>query len=95
MSDYSYPYKDAEFIINELIGFDKMCEEAGLDEVNSELVSAVLEEAGRFGSEVIAPLNTMWRPGRRRSGRNRGAGDSRIRRSLPAVRRQWMAVTAL
>jgi alkylation response protein AidB-like acyl-CoA dehydrogenase len=59
MSDYSYPYKDAEFIINELIGFDKMCEEAGLDEVNSELVSAVLEEAGRFGSEVIAPLNTI------------------------------------
>jgi alkylation response protein AidB-like acyl-CoA dehydrogenase len=59
MSDYSYPYKDAEFIFNELIGFDEMCEEGGLDEVNSELVSAILEEAGRLGSEVIAPLNSV------------------------------------
>ncbi len=57
MSDYSYPYKDADFIINELIDFDKLCEEAGLDEVNGELLTAILEEAGKLGSEVIAPLN--------------------------------------
>ena len=59
MSDYSYPYKDAAFIINELIGFDRMCEEGGLAEINSELVSAILEEAGRLGTEVIAPLNVV------------------------------------
>ena len=57
MSDYSYPYKDADFIINELIDFDKLCEQAGLDEVNGELLTAILEEAGKLGSEVIAPLN--------------------------------------
>ncbi len=57
MSDYSYPYKDADFIINELIDFDKLCEEAGLDDVNGELLTAILEEAGKLGSEVIAPLN--------------------------------------
>jgi alkylation response protein AidB-like acyl-CoA dehydrogenase len=59
MSEYSYPYKDAEFIINEVIGFDRMCEEAGLDEVNSELLSAIIEEASRLASEVIAPLNPV------------------------------------
>ncbi len=59
MDDYSYPYKDAEFIINELIGFDEMCEEGGLDDVNSELLSAILEEAGRLANEVIAPLNVV------------------------------------
>ena len=59
MSDYSYPYKDAEFIINEVIGFDRLCEDLGLDEVNSELASAILEEANRLGSEVIAPLNVV------------------------------------
>jgi alkylation response protein AidB-like acyl-CoA dehydrogenase len=59
MSDYSYPYKDAEFIINEVINFDGMCAGAGLDEVNGELVSAVLEEANRLGTEVIAPLNVI------------------------------------
>jgi alkylation response protein AidB-like acyl-CoA dehydrogenase len=59
MSDYSYPYKDAEFIINELIGFDRLCEEVGLDEVNGELISAILEEANRLGSETLAPLNAV------------------------------------
>jgi alkylation response protein AidB-like acyl-CoA dehydrogenase len=58
MSDYRFPYKDAEFLINELLDFDQMCLDAGLEEVNSELASAILEEAGRFGSEVLAPLNT-------------------------------------
>ena len=28
MSDFSYPYKDAAFVIDELIGFDRLCEEA-------------------------------------------------------------------
>jgi alkylation response protein AidB-like acyl-CoA dehydrogenase len=59
MSDYSYPYKDAEFIFSELIEFDRMCAQHGLEEVNTELVSAILEEANRLGSEVIAPLNTV------------------------------------
>jgi len=59
MSDYSYPYKDAEFIINELVGFDAMCAEAGLEEVNSELASAIIEEANRLGMEVVAPLNVI------------------------------------
>ena len=59
MSDYSYPYKDAEFIFNELIDFDQMCAQAGLDEMNAELAFAVLEEANRMGSELIAPLNVV------------------------------------
>ncbi|MEE4218963.1 MAG: acyl-CoA dehydrogenase C-terminal domain-containing protein [Xanthomonadales bacterium] len=57
MSDYSYPYKDAEFILNEIIGFDQMCTAGGLDDVNSELVTAIFEEANRLAVEVIAPLN--------------------------------------
>jgi alkylation response protein AidB-like acyl-CoA dehydrogenase len=59
MSDYSFPYKDASFLINEVIDFDQFCQDAGLEEVNSELADAILEEAGRFGSEVLAPLNTV------------------------------------
>ena len=59
MSDYSYPYKDAEFIFNEIIGFDKMCEDGGLEEINTELASAIFEEANRLASEVIAPLNAV------------------------------------
>jgi alkylation response protein AidB-like acyl-CoA dehydrogenase len=59
MSVYNYPYKDAEFIFNELIDFDALCAGAGLDEVNFELASAVLEEANRLAVEVMAPLNEV------------------------------------
>ena len=59
MTVYNFPYKDAEFLITELLGFDQMCREAGLEDINSELVSAILDEAGRLGSEIIAPLNPI------------------------------------
>ena len=59
MSDYSYPYKDAAFIFDELIGFDRLCSEGGLEEINSELATAILEEANRLATEVIAPLNVV------------------------------------
>ncbi len=59
MSDYQYPYKDASFLINDLLDFDRMCQDSGLEDVNSELASAILEEAARLGSEVFAPLNEV------------------------------------
>jgi alkylation response protein AidB-like acyl-CoA dehydrogenase len=59
MSEYSYPYKDAAFIFDELIEFDRLCADGGLEEVNSELATAILEEANRMASEVIAPLNVV------------------------------------
>jgi alkylation response protein AidB-like acyl-CoA dehydrogenase len=75
MSEYRFPYKDAEFIFNHLIDFDRFCEEAGLEEVNQELASAILEEAGRLGTEAIAPLNE--------AGDQQGAsmGDSGVQES--------------
>ena len=59
MSDYSYPYKDAAFLINEVIEFDRLCEDGDLEDVNGELASAILEEASRLAGEVIAPLNEL------------------------------------
>ena len=59
MSDYQFPYKDASFLINHVLGFDLACQEAGLEDINSELADAILEEAGRLGSEVFAPLNEI------------------------------------
>jgi len=59
MSDYHFPYKDASFLINQVLDFDQACRDAGLEDVNSELADAILEEAGRLGSEVFAPLNEV------------------------------------
>ena len=59
MSEFQYPYKDAEFILGELVGFDDLCEAGGLEDINVELASAVLEEATRLAGEVVAPLNEV------------------------------------
>lgn len=54
---YIHPYQDAEFVLRHLVGFDALCSAAGLEDANMELAVAVLEEAGKMGSEVLAPLN--------------------------------------
>ncbi|MDV7213112.1 acyl-CoA dehydrogenase family protein, partial [Azotobacter beijerinckii] len=59
MSDYVHPYRDTEFVLGELVELERFCAEAGLSDVNGELVSAILAEAGRLGSEVLAPLNAV------------------------------------
>jgi len=59
MSDYVHPYRDTEFVLGELVELERFCAEAGLQDVNGELVSAILAEAGRLGSEVLAPLNAV------------------------------------
>jgi alkylation response protein AidB-like acyl-CoA dehydrogenase len=50
MPGYTPPLCDVRFVLNRLLEL----------EVDPELVDAILEEAGRFAAEVIAPLN---RPG--------------------------------
>nr|CAA6821712.1 MAG: Acyl-CoA dehydrogenase (EC [uncultured Thiotrichaceae bacterium] len=54
---YVHPYQDAEFILRHVVGLDDLCEQAGLDEINTDLAMTVLEEAGKLGSDVLAPLN--------------------------------------
>ncbi|MEH6824436.1 MAG: acyl-CoA dehydrogenase [Motiliproteus sp.] len=57
MSSYSHPYQDAEFILEHLLDFDNHCRQLDLEEVNTELASAILTEAGKLASDVLAPLN--------------------------------------
>ncbi|WP_286237519.1 acyl-CoA dehydrogenase [Neptuniibacter halophilus] len=59
MSDYKHPYRDTEFVLNELVNFDGLCADLGMDEINNELASVILTEAGKLGSDVLAPLNTV------------------------------------
>ncbi|TXH68269.1 MAG: acyl-CoA dehydrogenase [Thiothrix sp.] len=54
---YTHPYQDADFVLRHIVNFDELCAEAGLAEANMDLAVAVLEEAGKMGSEVLAPLN--------------------------------------
>ncbi|MCY4548272.1 MAG: acyl-CoA dehydrogenase [Defluviicoccus sp.] len=59
MTDYAAPVRDMSFVIEELIGLDTVAALPGLDWVTGDLVRQVLAEAGKFGAEVLAPLNRV------------------------------------
>jgi alkylation response protein AidB-like acyl-CoA dehydrogenase len=58
MADYVPPIEDMRFLLSEVFDFDRQMAELYPDlGFDAELGAAVLEEAGRFCSEVLAPLN--------------------------------------
>jgi alkylation response protein AidB-like acyl-CoA dehydrogenase len=58
MADYVPPIEDMRFLLSEVFDFDGLMPELYPDlGFDSDLAAAVLEEAGRFCSEVLAPLN--------------------------------------
>jgi len=57
MLEYTAPVHDMRFVINELIGLSSVRELNGFNEVSEDLVNAVLEEASKLATEVLAPLN--------------------------------------
>lgn len=59
MSEYTHPLADAEFVLSELVDFDSLCAGMGQEDINSELASVILSEAGKLGSGVWAPLNKV------------------------------------
>ena len=60
MTTYAAPTRDMRFVLNELAGLPDVNQLPGFEEATAETVDAVLEEAGKFAAEVLAPLN---RPG--------------------------------
>jgi alkylation response protein AidB-like acyl-CoA dehydrogenase len=58
MADYLPPIEDMRFLLSEVFDFDRQMAELYPDlGFDAELGTAVLEEAGRFCAEVLAPLN--------------------------------------
>ena len=54
---YKAPVRDLTFILNEVLEIDRYTNQPGFQDVSSELAQQILEEAGRFSDEVIAPIN--------------------------------------
>jgi alkylation response protein AidB-like acyl-CoA dehydrogenase len=59
MSTYEAPLQDMQFVICELAGLDQVTALPGWQETDKEVVNAILQEASRFASEVLAPLNRV------------------------------------
>ncbi|MDT0635037.1 acyl-CoA dehydrogenase [Spectribacter hydrogenoxidans] len=57
MSDYHAPVRDMLFVMTHLADAASLAELPGYEEATPDLLSSVLDEAGRFGSECLAPLN--------------------------------------
>ncbi len=57
MAQYQPPLRDFQFIYHELLDPARLQALPGCEEFDGDLVNAVLEEAGKFSSEVLFPLN--------------------------------------
>jgi len=57
MAEYVAPLRDMRFVIKELAGLDTVTSLPGCEEVTPDLVDAVLDEAGKFATGVLSPLN--------------------------------------
>ncbi|MFU2489718.1 acyl-CoA dehydrogenase [Thauera sp. WH-1] len=57
MSNYNAPLRDMQFVMRELADLDAVTQLPGNEEVSADLVDAILEEADKFASGVLAPLN--------------------------------------
>ena len=59
MSQYRAPLDDIRFGLFDVLDVENVLARLGQTEVNRELTDAVLEEAARFTSQVLAPLNAV------------------------------------
>jgi len=57
MTTYEAPLDEMQFVIRELAGLDTLTALPEWRDIDVETVNAVLQEASRFASEVLAPLN--------------------------------------
>src|SRR5262252_5726400 len=68
---YVAPLKDMRFVINELAGLGEVAKLPGYQEATPDTVDAILEEASKFSSEVLDPINysgdregSVWKDGK-------------------------------
>ncbi len=57
MSDYNAPLADMRFALEEVAGLGELAQLPAFQAVESDLVDAILEGAGKLASEVLAPIN--------------------------------------
>jgi len=56
---YTAPIRDIEFMLKEVVGLADISALPGFEDASDDMVSAILEESGRFTAEVLAPLQRV------------------------------------
>ncbi len=57
MQTYTAPLRDMRFVMHELFDSTRLAKLPGLEEMNTELLDTILEEAAKFQTAVLLPLN--------------------------------------
>jgi len=58
-SRYSAPVRDMKFILHDVLNIEKHSNLPGFADATPDVVDAILEEGGKFASEVLHPLNEV------------------------------------
>jgi alkylation response protein AidB-like acyl-CoA dehydrogenase len=59
MPRYTAPVRDLQFIFHDLLAIQTYSNLPGFEDATPDLIDAVLEESGKFSSEILAPLNKV------------------------------------
>lgn len=59
MDGFIAPLRDMQFVIEELVGLDDIAALPGREDATPDLVRQILNEAGRFGADILAPLDRV------------------------------------
>ncbi|GGF69171.1 acyl-CoA dehydrogenase family protein [Alteromonas lipolytica] len=57
MPAYTPPLADFTFLVKDWLKIDELYQSLGLDEFDADLALEVIEQGGRFATDVVAPLN--------------------------------------
>ena len=60
MTTYKAPLRDMQFVMRDLLNIEKHYQSLpDCEEVNQDLIDAILGEASKFSEEVVAPHNAV------------------------------------